>query len=96
MRITIFCGASTGENPVYSEKTVALAQWMAQNKHALVYGGGKVGLMGVMADTVIANGGYTTGVIPIFSKRLPLVHFSFSWSSPSSQYPNSSFLLENL
>lgn len=33
MRITIFCGASTGENPVYSEKTVALAQWMAQNKH---------------------------------------------------------------
>lgn len=51
MRITIFCGASTGENPVYSEKTVALAQWMAQNKHSLVYGGGKVGLMGVMADT---------------------------------------------
>lgn len=46
MRITIFCGASTGENPVYSEKTVALAQWMAQNKHSLVYGGGKVGLMG--------------------------------------------------
>ncbi len=39
---------------------------MAQNKHSLVYGGGKVGLMGVMADTVIANGGYTTGVIPTF------------------------------
>lgn len=78
MRITIFCGASTGENPVYSEKTVALAQWMAQNKHALVYGGGKVGLMGVMADTVIANGGYTTGVIPTFLRDREIAHENLS------------------
>lgn len=78
MRITIFCGASTGENPVYSEKTVALAQWMAQNKHSLVYGGGKVGLMGVMADTVIANGGYTTGVIPTFLRDREIAHENLS------------------
>lgn len=73
-----FCGASTGENPVYSEKTVALAQWMAQNKHSLVYGGGKVGLMGVMADTVIANGGYTTGVIPTFLRDREIAHENLS------------------
>lgn len=78
MRITIFCGASTGENPVYSEKTVSLAQWMAQNKHSLVYGGGKVGLMGVMADTVIANGGYTTGVIPTFLRDREIAHENLS------------------
>ncbi|EPU13139.1 lysine decarboxylase [Streptococcus agalactiae STIR-CD-24] len=78
MRITIFCGASTGENPVYSEKTVSLAQWMAQNKHSLVYGGGKVGLMGVMADTVIANGSYTTGVIPTFLRDREIAHENLS------------------
>ncbi|CZT40440.1 Lysine decarboxylase family protein [Streptococcus agalactiae] len=51
---------------------------MAQNKHSLVYGGGKVGLMGVMSDTVIANGGYTTGVIPTFLRDREIAHENLS------------------
>ena len=56
MKITIFCGASNGNNPIYSQRTVELGEWMIKNNHDLVYGGGKVGLMGVIADTIINNG----------------------------------------
>ncbi|EFR43579.1 LOG family protein [Streptococcus pseudoporcinus] len=78
MKLTIFCGASTGSNPIYSQKTRELALWMAQNKHDLVYGGGKIGLMGVMADTLIEKGGYTTGVMPTFLRDREIAHVHLS------------------
>ena len=48
----MFCGASDGSSPVYMEAAVALGQEMARRNIALVYGGGSVGLMGVIARTV--------------------------------------------
>ncbi len=57
MNITVFCGASVGNDNIYQEKTIELGLWMVKNGHSLVYGGGKVGLMGVIADTVLENGG---------------------------------------
>ncbi|MBS4456560.1 LOG family protein [Tuanshanicoccus lijuaniae] len=78
MKITIFCGASTGHNPIYREKTVELATWMSKNQHDLVYGGGNVGLMGIMADTIIDNGGHTIGVIPTFLKNREIAHENLS------------------
>ncbi|HEY4652213.1 MAG TPA: TIGR00730 family Rossman fold protein [Pontibacter sp.] len=60
----VFCGANTGVNPVYSEASAALGKLMAEQSIALVYGGGNVGLMGVIADAVLEHGGKATGVIP--------------------------------
>lgn len=78
MKLTIFCGASDGKNPIYREKTSELGLWMAQNKHDLVYGGGNVGLMGVIADTLIENGGHTTGVMPTFLAEREIAHTNLS------------------
>lgn len=52
MKITVFCGANDGRNEAYKENAKELGKWIADNNHTLVYGGGKVGLMGVIADTV--------------------------------------------
>lgn len=62
--IAIFCGAQSGFNPVYSQAAQALGALFAQKNIRLVYGGGKVGLMGVIADAVLAGGGEAVGVIP--------------------------------
>ncbi|HBO37715.1 MAG TPA: TIGR00730 family Rossman fold protein [Pasteurellaceae bacterium] len=78
MNITIFCGASTGINPVYREKSIELAEWMINKNHHLVYGGGKVGLMGIMADTIISHGGHATGIIPTFLKDREIAHPNLS------------------
>lgn len=74
MKLTIYCAASMGNNPIYREKTIELALWMTQNNHDLVYGGGKVGLMGVLADTILENKGKAIGVIPTFLKDREIAH----------------------
>ena len=61
--ICVFCGASPGSNPVYVEAARALGEKMAANDIRLVYGGGSLGMMGVIAETVKKNGGNVTGVI---------------------------------
>ncbi len=63
-RICVFCGSSSGRNPAYAAATVDLGKSLAEHKVTLVYGGGHVGLMGVLADTVLASGGEVVGVIP--------------------------------
>jgi uncharacterized protein (TIGR00730 family) len=62
--ICVYCGSSTGASPVYTEAAKALANQLVANDIALVYGGGNVGLMGVIADEVMRLGGQATGVIP--------------------------------
>jgi uncharacterized protein (TIGR00730 family) len=62
--ICVFCGASPGGNPVYAEAAAALGRRLAQEGITLVYGGGAVGLMGVVADAALAAGGEVIGVIP--------------------------------
>ncbi|MES2105761.1 MAG: TIGR00730 family Rossman fold protein [Pseudomonadota bacterium] len=62
--ICVYCGSSTGASPVYTEAAKALANQFVANDIALVYGGGNVGLMGVIADEVMRLGGQATGVIP--------------------------------
>ena len=63
-RICVFCGASPGGRPAYREATAQLARVLAAEGIGVVYGGGGVGLMGALADAVIAEGGDLTGVIP--------------------------------
>ena len=62
--IAIFCGAKSGNNPVYAEAARNLGTLFAQQNIRLVFGAGKVGLMGVIADAVLAGGGEAVGVIP--------------------------------
>ena len=62
--ICVFCGASAGNNPAYVEAAKALGQAMAERGLGLVYGAGNVGLMGELADAVLAEGGRAVGVIP--------------------------------
>ena len=66
MKITVFCGANNGWNEAYKENAIELGKWIADNNHTLVYGGGKVGLMGVIADTVLENNSEVIGIMPQF------------------------------
>ncbi|KMO43251.1 LOG family protein [Methylobacterium tarhaniae] len=64
MRLCVFCGSSDGARPLYREAATALGRSFAESGIELVYGGGKVGLMGAVADGVLAAGGRVTGIIP--------------------------------
>jgi len=72
--LCIFCGSQTGSDPVYAAAARDLGQAMAAQGVTLVFGGGRVGLMGVAADTVLAGGGQVVGVIPGFLKDKELAH----------------------
>ena len=62
--IAVYCGASSGADPRYADAARELARALVELNIGLVYGGGKVGLMGVIADEVLRLGGEATGVIP--------------------------------
>jgi uncharacterized protein (TIGR00730 family) len=64
MRICVFCGASPGREPAYLAAARAVGEGLAQRGIGLVYGGGRVGLMGAVADAALDAGGEVTGVIP--------------------------------
>ena len=64
--ILVYCGSAKGINPVYTEAAQRLGSVLAANKIQLIYGGGSIGLMGVVADTVMKNRGEVIGVIPKF------------------------------
>lgn len=63
-RIAVYCGSAPGNDPVFAEAAVALVREMAARKIDLVYGGGRLGLMGLIADTMLEAGGEVHGVIP--------------------------------
>lgn len=63
-RICVFCGSNGGNDPVYLNTAAEVGEFLAANSIELVFGGGRVGLMGRIADAVMANGGTAIGVIP--------------------------------
>ena len=60
----MFCGSSTGNSPAYADAAARLGRELVRRRIGLVFGGGGVGLMGVIADAVLAEGGHAIGVIP--------------------------------
>ncbi|GGX32476.1 LOG family protein [Undibacterium squillarum] len=62
--VCVYCGARTGNADIYRAQAAALGAALVNNNTALVYGGGNVGLMGIVADEVMQRGGMVTGVIP--------------------------------
>lgn len=72
--LCVFCGSQSGGRQVYSDAARAVGYEIARRQMGLVYGGGKVGLMGVVADAVLKDGGPVVGVIPDVLKTKELVH----------------------
>ncbi len=64
--LAVFCGSNVGKHPIYQKAAEELGKAMATKQIRLIYGGGKVGLMGVIADAVLSGGGKVTGVITDF------------------------------
>ncbi len=73
-RICVFCGSNFGHSPRYRESAVELGNLLASSGHPLVYGGGQVGLMGVIADAVLDAGGDVIGIIPEMLATKELLH----------------------
>lgn len=73
-KIVVFCGSSLGFNPIYKEAAIELGNYFANNNIGLVYGGGKIGMMGILADTILSQKGEVIGVIPKLLEKEEVVH----------------------
>ena len=72
--ICVFCGANFNGDPVLKQAVEQLAEVMAARDITLVFGGGKVGVMGILADAMLSRGGKAIGVIPAFLKDKEVAH----------------------
>jgi len=72
--LCIFCGSRNGNDPAFIEEAKTLARSMAQQGIELVYGGGSIGIMGIVAQEILDNGGRVTGVIPEFLQKHEVGH----------------------
>jgi uncharacterized protein (TIGR00730 family) len=72
--VAVFCGAHAGNDPRFRAAAVQLGRGMGHAGLRLVFGGGRIGLMGALADAALAAGGQVTGVIPEFLTRLEVAH----------------------
>lgn len=73
-RVCVFCGSRDGSSARYAEATRALGQHLSSEGYEAVYGGGRVGLMGVLADSMLEAGGRVIGVIPEYLATVELTH----------------------
>ncbi|WP_419924573.1 TIGR00730 family Rossman fold protein [Candidatus Poriferisocius sp.] len=73
-RVAVFCSSSLGTEPGYATLAAELGRRLAAERIGVVFGGGRVGLMGVMADAVMAAGGEVIGVIPKFLDEIEVAH----------------------
>ena len=73
-KVCIFTGAASGTDPLYQKAAFKLGQQIASRNLGLVYGGGKIGLMGAVADGVISVKGNVTGIIPTFLDSVEIAH----------------------
>lgn len=72
--VCVFCGSAVGNDPVFADAAKELGRLLAKYDCTLVYGGGKVGLMGIVADEVLRNSGKVIGVIPYFLYQREVGH----------------------
>jgi len=77
-KVAVFCGSSLGFNKVYKNDAIKLGNYFADNNIGLVYGGGKIGMMGIIADTIIEKKGEVIGVIPGLLRHEEVAHNNIS------------------
>jgi uncharacterized protein (TIGR00730 family) len=73
-KVCVFCASSPKINEIYFRDAAVLGKLLAENKIEINYGGGAVGLMGMLADTAMENGGIINGIIPLFMKEMAWAH----------------------
>jgi len=78
VNICVFCGSGDGDLPVYKSAAEEFGAVIAQKGHSLIYGGADIGLMGAIADSVLAHGGKVTGIIPEFLFEKEIAHLGIS------------------
>jgi uncharacterized protein (TIGR00730 family) len=78
MNVCVFCGSSSGNNPEFAKAAKVLGGLLGANQHTLIYGGGNVGLMGIVADSTLQAGGRVIGVIPDFLLKREVAHLSLT------------------
>jgi uncharacterized protein (TIGR00730 family) len=76
--ICVYCGSNAGRQPIYTEQAQAFGRELVRRGLGLVYGGSSVGIMGVVADTVLAEGGQVVGIIPEALMKKELEHKSLT------------------
>lgn len=76
--ITVFCGSSSGSNPIFLQQAKLLGEKLADAHIELIYGGAKVGLMGAVADGALSKGGKVTGILPRFLQSKEIAHENLS------------------
>ncbi len=76
--LCVFCGSRVGNDPAFVTEAKNLAKRMAQEGIEFVYGGGSIGIMGTLAEEVLAHGGRVTGIIPEFLQKLEVGHHGLS------------------
>ena len=72
--IAVFCGSGIGFKPYFKEAATTVGHYLAQQNIGLVYGGGKIGMMGALADALLEKGGHVTGVIPHMLRHEEVFH----------------------
>ena len=73
-KVVVFCGSSLGFNRIYKEAAIALGKQLSAKNIGMVYGGGKIGMMGILADTILEKNGEVIGVIPKLLEKEEVVH----------------------
>ncbi len=73
-KIAIYCGSSAGPNDLYRTQAKQLGRYLAENQIHVIFGGGKVGMMGILANAALEAGGEVTGVIPAFLHVKEVAH----------------------
>jgi uncharacterized protein (TIGR00730 family) len=72
--VTVFCGSSSGTDPIYQSQAAMVGATLAQQNICIIYGGAKVGLMGSIAGAALSEGGKVVGVIPRFLRSKEIAH----------------------
>ncbi len=78
-RVCVYCGASTRVDEIYRETAIRLGTMLALSGMDVVYGGGRLGLMGLVADSALANGAHVVGYIPKILERFEGAHSGLSY-----------------
>lgn len=95
-RVCVYCGSRTGLRTEYVEQAQELGRLLAERNLELVFGGGSIGLMGVVADSVLEAGGRVIGVIPRFLSRKEVLHQSLTETRIVSSMHERKALMEKL
>jgi len=77
-KVAVFCGSSVGFNEIYKNEAIKLGEFFTENNISMVYGGGKIGMMGVIADSMLKMDGEVIGVIPGLLRHEEVAHNQIS------------------